>query len=97
MFGALPAQTVEAAGAVIGVAGVAGTAVSGRGSTLCGVVIRKTGDDQHTDAQQALAAAGHGELVRGIHARIPLADAATAHPELELRHSVGAVVLSVRS
>jgi NADPH:quinone reductase len=73
-------------------------AIARRGLTLCGplgMVIRKSDAEQQDDAEQALAAAGRGELRPRIHERFPLEQAAGAHRELEERRSVGAVVLTV--
>jgi NADPH2:quinone reductase len=58
------------------------------------MVIRKSDDAQRADAEQALAAAGRGELTPRIHARFPLERVADAHRELEARRSVGAIVLT---
>jgi NADPH2:quinone reductase len=71
--------------------------IARRGLTLSGplgMVIRKSDADQRDDAEQALAAAARGELVPRIHARFALERAADAHRELEMRRSVGALVLT---
>ena len=73
-------------------------AIARRGLTLCGplgMVIRKSDAEQQDDAEQALAAAGRGELRPRIHGRFPLDQAVGAHRELEERRSVGAVVLTI--
>jgi NADPH2:quinone reductase len=59
-----------------------------------GIAVRKSDAELRADGEQALAAAARGELIPRIHARVPLAQAAAAHRELESRRSVGAVVLT---
>jgi NADPH:quinone reductase len=72
-------------------------AIARRGLTVSGplgTVIRKSGAEQHDDAEWALTAAARGELTPRIHARFPLQRAADAHRELEGRRSAGAIVLT---
>jgi NADPH2:quinone reductase len=105
--GTLGAQAIAAAarpGGRIGIYGFAsGTwtplptaAIVRGGQSVSGplsLVFAKSDAEQRGDAEQALAAAGRGELTPRLHAEYPLADAAAAHAELGDRRTIGGIQL----
>lgn len=72
--------------------------ITRRGLTVVGAVgvaVTKPLAEQRQLAEQALRAAAEGSLTPRVHRTFPLADAPSAHLELEQRRNVGAILLTV--